>query len=158
MDEKVHSSNVKIQNPNINVEILKPSITGNSGNGLRNFVLDLISKEVLDSDWVYFLDDDNIIHPQFQNILKRVIDKKEFDLLVFAQQLKGGTKRLSAPLNFEVGNVDTAMYALRFGPFRDLRWHPTDYCADGIYAQDLETRNPRKLITQDFGSYYNYLR
>jgi len=39
--------------------------TGNMGNPLRNEFLDLYQDQFTKDDWVYYLDDDNILHPNF---------------------------------------------------------------------------------------------
>lgn len=132
-----------------------PKISGNSGNGLRNFLLDEISKEAEDNDWVYFLDDDNVIHPHLYDTISANLSAK-LDMIIVPQIYKSGAYRLMPPTYPDEGNVDTAMVLFRFGHIKNLRWEIEPYSADGIFAREASV-NARILRTNKEASYYNYL-
>ena len=47
--------------------------TGFWGHPLRNEFLDLYQDQFTEDDWVYFLDDDNILHPKFIQQLESLL-------------------------------------------------------------------------------------
>jgi hypothetical protein len=72
----------------------------------------LESTSVLD-EWIYCIDDDNILHP---DLVPWLVDNQqvveEAAMLVFDQQLKNGAHRLSADRP-RVNNIDTAQFMWR---------------------------------------------
>lgn len=145
-----------VNNPKVPTYIYAPDITGNSGNGLRNFLLDIVMTKAKEDDWIYFLDDDNVVHENLLPIFnqKRV---RGADMLLVPQVTKEGNYRLMPPLRPRVGVIDSAMMVLRAGHVQSLRWHPTEYSADGIYAEEA-SKKAKIVMDNRAGCYYNFLR
>jgi xanthine dehydrogenase iron-sulfur cluster and FAD-binding subunit A len=55
------------------------------------------------------------------------------------------------------GNIDTACFLMRSKIIGDVRWHPSDYGADGRFIGDLQANNVVKFIPVFFAR-YNMLR
>jgi hypothetical protein len=124
-----------------------------SGNSQRNVALARVKWGM-----VYFLDDDNVVHPEFWNLVPRF---KEGKFYTFDQQrwdefvstpgavFKGDTPRLQ--------KIDTAQYVV------DVRmtqpWKEDDYKADGLFIEDIYLRfHQDHEYIPIVASYYNYLR
>jgi predicted O-methyltransferase YrrM len=120
---------------------------GKSGNPQRNYALTLVEP----GKTVYFLDDDNLIHPDFYCLLNSgIIDSDK--LYSFNQ-----TGRLIGD-NLKIGNVDTAMVLFNsslFG-FKNIQWETNKYEADGIYISEIYSKNNYSwvFINNDL-CYYN---
>jgi predicted O-methyltransferase YrrM len=117
---------------------------GISGNPQRNYGLDMITNK---DTFIYYLDDDNIIHPNLYRLLN-IIDK---NIYTFNSNKHNGN-------NVSVYNIDTAMCILYYNLCSDIRWRLDKYEADGIYISDCYEKNKDKHIYVDnFLSYYNKL-
>ena len=119
---------------------------GISGNPQRNFALTKVSDGL-----IYFLDDDNIIHPHF---LELVPTFNEDHIYTFDQQrdtiLKGN--------NPTVNNIDMGQIVVPYKFIGDLRFDEPTYVADGIFIEALYNKYKDKHIyIPEVASYYNYL-
>lgn len=124
-----------------------------SGNSQRNKALKLVQ-----SGLIYFLDDDNIMHPNFWALLSRMelghfytFDQQRWDEFVAAPGdiFKGDTPRLQ--------KIDTAQYVVdaRMSTF----WKEDDYKADGLFIEDIYLRfHQDHVYFPEVAAYYNYLR
>ena len=124
-----------------------------AGNIQRNYALDLIG-----DTYVYFLDDDTIMHPDMSEFLKTVEpnhiytfdqqrNAKEFP---FTDTLKGDT--------IEMFRIDTAMFLIDSSLIQDIRWSVDEYTADAIFITECYSTHPESWIYVDrVLSYYNYL-
>jgi glycosyltransferase involved in cell wall biosynthesis len=103
---------------------------------------------------IYFLDDDNVIHPHFWNILPGFSNEK---LNLF--QIEGHPKTESLNLrNPGPGTIDTSMYCVDRKLVGNTRWLPHLYAADGVFAETLYCKKPNSLkIFDEKAAYYNYL-
>lgn len=142
-----------------------------AGHSHRNFFLDTLRDDVplslrSENDWIYFLDDDTILHPDFiatitDTLYKFESEKMPIGMIVFDQDLNESTPRLKADRSkIEVGFIDTGMFLFHFNKTPDLRFDATDYCADGHFAvalRDKLTQEGIYIINKTL-SYYNYLR
>ena len=127
---------------------------GLSGNPQRNLGLDITTE-----GYVYFLDDDNIVHPGLFKKAGEVLDAKHRAMVV-NQVNKRGKRRLQATPGLRPGYVDTAMVIMRRDLIGSLRWEPYNYGADGEFFSTLYQRHPHDFVVLpnlDL-SYYNYLR
>jgi hypothetical protein len=122
---------------------------GCSGNTQRNYALDIISnqdKEGQDT-FIYFLDDDNIIHPDLYSLIHSI---EPGYIYTFNQvdRIKGN--------NINLFCIDTAMFLVDFRLCGDIRWLPYRYNADGYYIIKcyLKNQGKWKYIDRDL-SYYN---
>lgn len=120
---------------------------GISGNPQRNHALDLVSNQ---DTSLYFLDDDNVIHPNLYSLLV-ILDNRRLYTFNQENRLKGG--------KFDVGRIDTAMAIIPYSLCRDVRWIPDKYKADGYYLQEChkKDRNAHVYINNDM-CYYNKLK
>jgi glycosyltransferase involved in cell wall biosynthesis len=124
-----------------------------AGNIQRNYALDKIG-----DTYVYFLDDDTIMHPDMSEFLKTVEpnhiytfdqqrNAKEFP---FTEILKGDT--------IEMFRIDTAMFLIDSSLIQDIRWSVDEYTADAIFITECYSTHPESWIYVDrVLSYYNYL-
>lgn len=138
--DKLYPSNPKIVEVTNNLGI--------SGNPQRNYGMSLV-----DDGFIYFLDDDNIIHPAFWNITRSLNTKYfyTFDQLRDGNTFYGNT--------IEVGKIDTAMFIATKEQIGNIKWIEDKYDADGYFISEIlkNNKNSHKYINE-IGSYYNYLR
>lgn len=134
-----------------------------AGHFYRNVGLDEAMKALDKSEWVYQLDDDNIIHPRlfpWINAQYHVLFGR-YDGIIFGQNWPNGAVRLIGdPEKVCVGHVDTAMFLLRLSAIGDSRFIATDYCADGHFIEEVFKKNGREkfFFPKEQLCYYNFLR
>ena len=125
---------------------------GFAGHAQRNQGLDLISY-----GWVYFLDDDNLIHPGFLRALESAVATEPWMKGMLVAQLTPGGIRPSRSVR--KCHIDTAQFALDRSLIGDARFAAHDYCADGGFIEALYSRSPSAFrMTDEPLSYYNRLR
>lgn len=121
---------------------------GKAGHAQRNYGTRLVK-----DGHIYFLDDDNIIHPDFWAVVSILEDKKFY---TFDQQrtsktiLKGNIIRTSY--------IDTAMFIVHKKHTDGVLWKKERYDADGLFISRIyaKYRNSHIYIEQ-VCCYYNYL-
>lgn len=121
-----------------------------SGNAQRNFGLELVHE-----GYVYFLDDDNLVHPNFYTEV--VPNLRPKCILTFDMQYaNGGVLRGASP---RPRQIDTAMVVFDRATCAHLRWTLHEYIADGLFIEALVN------LAQDHWTYvpkvaawYNRLR
>lgn len=119
---------------------------GISGNPQRNYALTKIENP---NTLLYYLDDDNVIHPELYKLLNIIDDTKIYTFNQF-NRIKGN--------NIRVGGIDTAMVILPFRLCNDERWIRDKYDADGYYIVECYNKNKDKHIYVDNDlCYYNKL-
>ena len=84
---------------------------------------------------LYFLDDDNIMHPD----LIKFMDICENDTIYTFDQ----TNRLPGN-NIELYRIDTACLLIDFSLCKDIRWIPSLYEADGHYIIENKSDSERE--------------
>ncbi len=107
---------------------------------------------------IYFLDDDNIIHPTFWDLVPTfemghfyTFDQQRWDGFVatLGGTFKGDTPRLR--------KIDTAQYVVDIRMTRPFE--ETSYVADGLFIEDIYLRfNQEHIYHPVVACYYNYLR
>lgn len=112
---------------------------GISGNPQRNFALDLL-KEDQNVSFIYFLDDDNIVHPLLWHIFPFLRNNT-----IFTFNQSGGFKGDTIRENY----IDTAMFLLDFRSVSNERWILDKYSADGIYIEQCFKKNPSNWVYVD---------
>jgi hypothetical protein len=116
------------------------------GHQIRNMALNTIKDSL-----IYFLDDDNIIHPSFWNINFDSNKLYTFDMQRKDDILKGN--------KVEPDSIDTAQYVFDVNLVGDLRFDVTLYNADGFFIQKIYEENKDKWVyVPEIASYYNKLR
>lgn len=98
--------------------------------------------------WVYFLDDDNLMHPG----LVPALCEAEAPIVVFPQLLDNGDVR---DVDIRVGSIDQAQYALRATIIGSERI-PLNYKGDGEFIVNLSSKNTVLKMDKPL-CYYNRL-
>lgn len=124
--------------------------TGDMGNPLRNEFLDLYADSFTKEDWVYYLDDDNILHPKF---LEEWNNLNSLDCSIVTWGQGGRLRPTDQP---QVGNIDTACYMFKPYDLPHLRFEMA-YEADGIFASEA-ARLGTLICVEQYLCYYNALK
>jgi predicted O-methyltransferase YrrM len=116
-----------IENPKLfNHDKIKELIyedDGISGNPQRNHALDNITNT---NTYLYYLDDDNTIHPDFYKLLD-IIDDNKFYSFDQKDRIAGN--------NIKMQHIDTAMVLIDFNTCKNIRWKNMYYESDGMYIE-----------------------
>jgi len=122
---------------------------GVTGNAQRNYGLSLVKE-----GFVYFLDDDNIVHPDLWNILPTLSEEYFYtwDQDRYEERFEGHA--------VELGKIDTAMFLVPKKICKNLKWLTFDrWFADGFFIKAIYDHNPTKHIyIPKCLCYYNKLR
>jgi hypothetical protein len=125
---------------------------GVAGHKQRNYALDRIQ-----DGYVYQLDDDNIIHSNFPSIFNYCATEKKS--AIFGQNLGDGRVRVNDRTNIRQTHIDQGQFLVRREHIADTRYVETDYCADGLFIEQIYHKQPDNfLIFNQVASYYNFLR
>ena len=117
---------------------------GISGNPQRNYALTKITNP---DTLLYYLDDDNIIHPNIYSLLK-IIDNNKFYTFNQFNRIKGN--------NINVNRIDTAMVVIPYKICKNERWLLDRYNADGYYITECYNKNKKVHVFVDNDlCYYN---
>jgi len=124
-----------------------------SGNSSRNQMLDLFQ-----SGWTYFLDDDNLLHPNFEkHFLAALQEHPDAQWFIFDQVRKDGSLYLEATPQPIVNHVDSGQCVLKRELIGSLRFIEHYYAADGVlYTSLLLESEP--IVIKKIATYYNALR
>lgn len=141
--------------------VVRTNATGGFGGPVRNFVLD--SFLFPPDEWIYFLDDDNIIHPHWESSVyhhwRHFGHTDEFQhagMMTWGQCLPNGASRLPVTSRPAVGNIDMASFMVRASAIAGTRF-ADDYQSDGRFAAEISARTRVYPINHNL-CYYNYLR
>jgi len=120
---------------------------GMSGNPQRNYALSKITNS---DTLLYYLDDDNIVHPNIYKLLN-IIDNNKLYTFNQYNRIKGD--------NIKVGWIDTAMIILPFKLCLNEKWLLHIYEADGYYIEKCYQNNKNVHVYLDNDlCYYNKIR
>lgn len=150
----VYDGSKIIENPNIfgaeNNDKIKEYVykgNGRSGNPQRNYALTKMTNP--DNTFIYYLDDDNIIHPSLYNLLN-IMDNNNMYTFNQTNRLKGN--------NINVCCIDTAMFIIDYNLCKNITWINDKYNADGHYITACYNTNKNNHIYVDNDlCYYNKL-
>jgi hypothetical protein len=123
---------------------------GISGNPQRNLGIKSVS-----DGFIYFLDDDNIVHPNFWKVLSTF----QPDYFYTFDQLRDSRTGHILPGNMVAVNfIDTAMFVVHRRHIGEIAWREDMYNADGYFISDIFAKHPNahKYIKQ-ICCYYNNL-
>ena len=127
----------------------------------------LLSKTLdkIEDGYVYFLDDDNILHENFYTKLYSEIQNNPDKLgFIFSQKVSGKDftgldVRDAKPENCRVQHIDMAQFLLHRKLIGDNRFKADDYKADGYFIENIYNMNKDKFhFISDILCYYNYLK
>jgi hypothetical protein len=122
---------------------------GISGNPQRNYGMSLV-----DDGWIYFLDDDNIIHPKFWSIFNK-LNCSKFYTFDQARDKQGG---VLPGHTIALNHIDTAMFIVHKKHIGNIKWHNDRYNADGYFICDINENNKdAHIYINDIAAYYNFL-
>lgn len=120
---------------------------GISGNPQRNYALDLLKNK---DTYIYFLDDDNLVHEDLYKLLDIVDDGR---IYTFNQKDRIRDGRIVP------GRIDTAMFLIDSKLCKTVRWELDIYAADFIFIDECIKNNKDKWIYVDNDlCTYNQLR
>jgi hypothetical protein len=142
--EKIYTQNEKV---------IETEATGGGGwgNAQKNKGLSLV-----EDGYVFFLDDDNIMHPNFWKMYESIDDKYFYTF----NAMRSVKQNVIMYGNKVVPNfIDAAMYLVHKKHFRDIRLREEKFSADGWFIFDVYNENPglHKYIN-DVCCHYNYLQ
>ena len=127
-----------------------------SGNSQRNRALDQI-----ENGWIYFLDDDNILHPHlFAGIKKELEQESKVGCFLFNQiyDYKRGLVRNARPGKIKAQRIDAAQFLVNSSMVDSSeRWIKDKYWADGLFIERIASRYPAtrfKYLDRVY-AYYN---
>jgi hypothetical protein len=143
-----------------NVKIKEYIHTGDGidGNPQRNYGL---SKITNDDTYIYFLDDDNIVHPNLYKLLDIVEPDKfyTFNQSNLFNPMYKATNNTMRGNRIEVGKIDTAMMLCHYRLVKGITWGNHTIGADGAYIVECHARNRAKHVFIDrVLAQYNVLR
>jgi glycosyltransferase involved in cell wall biosynthesis/predicted O-methyltransferase YrrM len=140
-----------------NAITIKSNETGFWGNPNRNIGLEYIKEHLnpSDNDWIYILDDDNILHPNWWNDIKSHLND-DAAIITWGQLWSNGEPRTEPTDTPKIATIDTSQYMVRWSVAKNLRFENI-YEADGTYAEEAAKQGSVKKLNQYLG-YYNFLR
>src|SRR4051794_18544377 len=131
-----HYQNIHLNDhDHLNIKLLvSPYTNGLGGYAQRNMVLDLLEENK--EQWVYNLDDDNILHPGFIDFFISDANIDNHDVVLVSQILSDGNLRLKADAdNIKVFHVDIAMYSFKLKALEGGVRFEEEYCGDGYLVE-----------------------
>jgi len=143
--EKLYENDEKIIEVECNDE-------GIYGNPQRNYGMIFA-----DNGFIYFLDDDNIIHPNFWRIIDLLDDDSKFYTFDQLRDIKN--ESILHGNTIGVGTIDTAMFIIHTKSIKDTKWKIYEYAADGYFICDILNNNiDSHEYINTVGCYYNFLQ
>ena len=120
-----------------------------------NFYYDTIPDE---GQWVYILDDDNLIHKNFGSVQKYMSDT-ECDMLVVGQADQDFIRYVCGIQGIAIQKIDNGQFFVRRSAVGKLRYWVPEYRADGYFATEMRIltmeRKRKIVILPVVASYYN---
>lgn len=149
----------KISNPHLfqDNKIKEYSCKNNNsinGNAQRNYGLDHLTGDT----YVYFLDDDNIIHPQFHTLIQTIEPKRIYTFDQKRPPDEFPYKDILTGNEIGMFQIDTSMFLVDSSLCKYIRWVVDEYAADAIFIVECYSNHPKQWIyVNQVLSYYNYL-
>jgi hypothetical protein len=120
---------------------------------LCNFYFDTVKDE---GQWVYILDDDNLMHYNFHLADKKI--EHETELIIVSQEYEPNKIRIANENNITVQKIDMAQFCVKRSAVGDLRFWEI-YRGDGYFIMELYIRckeyGKKVQIMHEVFSYYN---
>lgn len=125
------------------------------GNAQNNHCLECIPSD----NWVLFLSDDNVVHPDYGSRLSDAIEMLPDKRAFIYQQQVGSWVRGCGPATMHIGQIDLAQFTLHRSLIGARRLDHTKYEADGILIEALYQEYPDLFTFLPVTAcYYNKLR
>ena len=142
---KLYENHPKIMEVECNIKPLS-----GKGQPQRNYGMSLV-----DDGYIYFLDDDNIIHPEFWSIVD-LLDNEHFFTF---DQIRNESGEILSGNNLQVCFIDTAMFIVHKKHIGDIKWLEDRFASDGFFICAINTNNNESHVyISSIGCYYNYLQ
>lgn len=127
---------------NIEEHVVVGGPGGISGNPQRNYGMDIVEKQFGGNEnmYLYFLDDDNLIHPDFHKLLN-VLDCGKIYTFNQHNRIRGNELKINA--------IDTAMFLVALNLCHGIRWIDDKYNADGFFICECAKNNMDHWIYLD---------
>ena len=127
-------------------------LKGEEGDMAHSLLSKVIDK--IEDGFIYFLDDDTIVHPTFWSI----VDLFNPAYFYTFDQLRDKQGTIFHGNDIRVFYIDTAMYVVHKQHVKDTKWRNHRYNADGHFICDIYDTNMgfHKYIKLT-AAYYNYL-
>uniref|UniRef100_A0A6C0H6P3 Glycosyltransferase 2-like domain-containing protein n=1 Tax=viral metagenome TaxID=1070528 RepID=A0A6C0H6P3_9ZZZZ len=122
------------------------------GNAQRNYGLDYLYNNNLNdqNSFIYFLDDDNIIHSDFYGIIPLLVENYFYTFDVDCDYLLGN--------KIEMGKIDTSMFLIHTNLCINKRWIIDKYESNFYFIKDIYENNPENMIyINNILAFYNQL-
>ena len=109
------------------------------GNAQRNKGMEKVTQGLL-----YFLDDDNLMHPHFWEILPNISLGRftTFDQV----RMEDNPPRILTGNEVRVGSTDSSMFTVDRALIADTKWNATGVSADGLFAEAIVMKHPDKHV------------
>ena len=130
-DTKIIKDKTKVFSNNNNIiELFHQKKLSVSGNSQRNFALEYLNQKKNKYFYIYFLDDDNIIHENFYKILDKIKFDDKKNIYSF-DQYRNGKIHLNNKFKYlkilkgnkiVKGYIDIAMFLPHFSLVNNIRW------------------------------------
>ena len=149
------SNHVTAQPPEINSHFWGQSDTSDcAGGAQKNFALDRI-----DEGWVYFLDDDNTIHPQFDQALATAIRSKPDCVGHVFGQVDGSPRVLRQAARQFVRNsrLDLGQFVVRNEVLAQVRFPINVYNSDWLLFEQVWKKHADRIAFWSPATFYNAL-
>lgn len=126
---------------------------GIEGNDQRNYGITQIKNE---DTYLYFLDDDNIIHPGLYTLINKIIGIKLYTFNLYKS--KGPFIGMMYGTDIRVGGVDTSMFLCHYSLIKGIFWIKDLYGADGYYIKECVLKNKNNhVFINEILCYHNAL-
>lgn len=124
---------------------------GHYGAGIRNFVLDK-----LNTYYVTFLDDDNIIYPNYLQRMYETIQENDYctcDIIHCGpvQQFVGTPPFILKGNRLEKYWIDTLQLLIRTEKMKEIRWTENGYCSDGETYEKIGRQFTGTYVNETLG-------
>ena len=155
---KVSNNNDKIFLNDVNKDKISEYFykgTGICGNPQRNFAIKNIKNK---NTYLYYLDDDNIIHSDFYKLLSIIGENK---LYTFNQKNMryGNLNNILYGNTIDIDKINTPMYLIDYNLNKLTQWNQHRFNADSYYIKEIYENNKNNWIyIKNELSYLNYLK
>lgn len=134
---------------------------GNIANALLKDFFKTYKFEDESNRYVYLLDDDNDIHPNFASIIKSNLAVNQTNLFCFGQIRKSEDVFITDKISAEncLGWIDSAQFLINYKILKDIGYYANSYYIDGMTVKTYFEKYPsldNVIISNEIGAYYNY--
>jgi hypothetical protein len=148
------------------IELFHKDIGSIGGNSQRNFGLEYLKRYKNRNFYIYFLDDDNVLHNNFYKVVENC--KKQSSRYIYTfDQFRNQKTLLNNKFRYvkilkgnriKINHIDTAMFLPNYSLVHKIRWSKEKYNADGEYiVKCINSNKSKHKYLPIVGCYYNFL-